>query len=540
MMLAGVAALGLFNGTQAVGAPPPKGIVLTPIGVYRSGHFDGGGAEIAAYDSATRRAFIVNLTDQRIDVLDLSDPANPSLAYDIDVTPWGSQANSVDVHQGVVAIAIEAEVKTDPGTVAFFSADGVYLNAVTVGALPDMLTFTPNGQLLLVANEGEPNSYNQADSVDPEGSVSIIDLRGGVAHLTQAAVATAGFEAFNDLPLDPSVRIFGPNASVAEDLEPEYIAVSKDSRTAWVTLQENNAMAVLDLRQKRVTSIVGLGFKDHSAAGNGLDASDRDNRTINIQPRPILGMYQPDAIATFEHRGQTFIISANEGDVREWPGLPGGTEASRISALALDPLVFPDLAALKANAVLGRLNVTKLLGNTDADAELEQLYSFGARSFSIWSARGEQVYDSGDALERLVASRSPEYFNANHTNNTNTQPNPNDWTIDSRSDDKGPEPEGVTVARLFGRQFAFLVLERIGGIVVIELTNPAAPRFVDYVNVRTFGVPGNSPEAGDLGPEGLIVIGEDDSPNGRPLLVVANEVSGTTRIFEIALATQEE
>jgi hypothetical protein len=401
-----------FGSHTVTGTPPPKGIVLTPIGVYRSHHFDGGGSEIAAYDSATKRAFTVNLSDQRIDILDISDPTAPFLADSIDVTPWGSQANSVSVHDGVVAIAIEGAAKTDLGTVAFFTAEGVFLNALTVGALPDMLTFTPNGQLVLVANEGEPNSYNQPTSIDPEGSVSIIDMRRGVLNLTQADVTTAGFGAFNDATLDSSIRIYGPNATVAEDLEPEYIAVSHDSQTAWVTLQENNALAIIDLNEKRVTKLVGLGFKDHSLAGNGLDSSDRDSHAINIVPRPVLGMYQPDAIAAFEHQGRTFLITANEGDVREWLGLPGDTEAARVSALGLDTAAFADAATLKTNPLLGRLNVTKFKGNTDADADFEQLYSFGARSFGIWDAGGSLVFDSGDFLERLTAARNPAFFNA--------------------------------------------------------------------------------------------------------------------------------
>jgi hypothetical protein len=303
-----------------------------------------------------------------------------------------------------------------------------------------------------------------------------------------------------------------------------------------VTLQENNAPAIVDLRQKRVTALVGLGFKDHSLTGNGLDSSDRDGHGINIQPRPVFGMYQPDAIATIRHQGQTYLITANEGDVREWPGLPGGTEASRVGALGLDAAMFPNVAAVNPNAVMGRLNVTQFRGKLDADPDFEQLYSFGARSFSVWTSAGAQGFDSGDALERIAAARSPDHFDANHTNNANDQPNPNDWTHDSRSDDKGPEPEGVTVARLFGRLFAFVALERIGGVVVVDVTNQIAPTFIDFVNLRTFGVPANTDAAEDLGPEGLFVISEEDSPNGRPLLVVANEVSGTTRIFEISLA----
>ena len=534
------AALAAFAGNDArvSGAPPPKSIVLTPVGVYRSGAFDSGGAEISAYDAASRRLFVVNLQGQRIDVLDLSNPASPFLTHTIDVTPWGSQANSVATREGLVAVAIEAHVKTDPGTVAFFDAYGSLLSAVTVGALPDMLTFTPNGRFVLVANEGEPNSYGQPTSVDPEGSVSIIDLAGGASGLTQADVTDAGFRAFNQAALDPSIRHFGPGATVAQDMEPEYIAVSQDSRTAWVTLQENNAIAVIDLTTKDVIQLVGLGFKNHALAGHGFDASDRDNQTISITPRPVFGMYQPDGIDVFEANGQTFLITANEGDVREWPGLPGGTEATRVGSLTLDPTAFPNGAALKNNASLGRLNVTRFNGDTDGDGDFDRLFAFGARSFSVWTTGGALVFDSGDALEQLIAARTPAYFNATHTNNENAGGNANNWTRDSRSDDKGPEPENVTVARLFGRQYAFIVLERIGGVVVYELTNPAAPVLVTYINVRAFGQPANSYQAEDLGPEGVIVIPAEESPNGRPLLVLANEVSGTTRVFEISQAVK--
>ncbi len=532
---AGATLVGLVGGDARVaGAPPSKSIVLTPVGVYRTGAFDRGAAEIAAYDAATRRLFVVNLDGQRVDVLDISTPTTPVLMHWIDVTPWGSQANSVATHNGVVAVAIEARVKTDSGTVAFFDAYGGLLGAVAVGALPDMLTFSPNGRTVLVANEGEPNSYGQLASVDPEGSVSLIDLSGGVAMLSASAVTTAGFAAYNAATLDPSIRRFGPGASVAQDMEPEYIAVSHDSRTAWVTLQENNALAVIDLVTKQVTHLVGLGFKDHSLPGHGFDGSDRDGQSINIIPRPVWGMYQPDAIEAFRAGGKTLLLTANEGDVREWPGLPGGSEAARVGSLNLDPAAFPDSVSLKANASLGRLNVTRYNGDTDGDGDFDQLYAFGARSFSIWTTGGALVFDSGDALEQLVRDHHPDYFNATHTNNDNLNVNPNNWTRDSRSDDKGPEPETVKVARLFGRQYVFVALERIGGVAIYDLTNVAAPVLDGYVNVRGFGQPANSSQAEDLGPEGMLVIPAEDSPNGRPLLVLANEISGTTRIFEIS------
>jgi hypothetical protein len=501
------------------GEPPPKGIELTPLGVYRTHLFDQGGAEIASYDAATRRVFVVNLADVRIDVLDISDPANPFLTLTILVGAYGSQANSVAVRDGLIAVAVEANTRTDSGKVVFFNAFGAELGMVDVGALPDMVTFSPNGRFVLVANEGEPNGDY---TVDPEGSVSIIDLSGGVDEVSNADVTTAGFRAFNSAALDPRIRVYGPGATVAQDLEPEYIAVSHDSRTAWVTLQENNALAVIDLTTKRVTDLIALGFKNHQLPGNGLDPSDQDG-VNSIQNWPVHGMFQPDAIAAFEHHGQTYLVTANEGDVREYDGLPGGTEQRRVSSLTLDAASFPNAVVLQAASAMGRLNVTMSDGDTDGDGDFDRLFAFGARSFSIWDAAGQRTFDSGDALEQLTAGRYPGNFNASNTNNTR----------DNRSDDKGPEPEGLTVARLFGRLYLFVALERIGGIVVYEIANPAAPAFVQYINVRDFSAAPSSVAAGDLGPEGVIVIPAEDSPNGQPLLVAANEVSGTTRIYGI-------
>ena len=529
--LCGLAAMAL-TGSASLSGESAAAVELsfTPLGVYRAPGpvFDEAAAEIAAYDPASRRLFVVNGFASTIDVIDIHHPATPRLAHVIDVSPWGRQANSVAVHSGIVAVAVEANVKTDPGRVVFFDAWGALLASAPVGVLPDMLTFTPNGRVVLVANEGEPNSYGGVDSIDPEGSVTIVDLQGSAANLRVAAVTTAGFTAFNNAALDPSIRIFGPNASVAQDLEPEYIAVSNDSQTAFVTLQENNAIGVLDLKSRRFTRLVGLGFKDHSRLGAGLDSSDQDGM-VAIVPRPVYGVYMPDGIAAFEHGGQTYLVTANEGDARDWEGIQPGRdeEARRVgnAAVPLDPVAFPNGAALKENTQLGRLNILPSLGRPAPGMAYTALYSFGARSFSIWREDGAQVYDSGDMLERLVALTYPQFFNASNTNQT----------FDNRSDDKGPEPEGVTIAKLWGRDYAFVSLERIGGIVVVELTDPAAPRFVDYVNVRNFAADVESPAAGDLGPEGVLVIDGAGSPTGRPLLVVANEISGTTRILEIGM-----
>jgi hypothetical protein len=254
---------------------------------------------------------------------------------------------------------------------------------------------------------------------------------------------------------------------------------------------------------------------------NALDASDRDGK-INIRPWPIKGLYMPDAIASYRVGPRTYLVTANEGDAREYATYE---EAVRLgsSSVVLDPVKFPNAAVLKNNANLGRLNISRASGRNPVTDFYEDLFAFGTRSFSIWNDQGRLVFDSGDDLERLTAQVYPARFNASNSNNE----------FDNRSDDKGPEPEGVVIGRVFGRQYAFIGLERIGGVVVYDISNPHAPFFVDYVNRRDFTQPVNTAAAGDLGPEGLLFIKAEDSPNGKPLLVTGNEVSGTTTIFEI-------
>lgn len=923
-----------------------------PITLRRLATFDAGGvgsAEIVAFHAASKRLFVVNAETATVDILDVRHPDAPVRVHTIDTSAFGSP-NSVAVSGNTVAVAIQRSVKTDPGVVAFYRTSGTLIASVGVGALPDMVAFTPDGRHLLVANEAEPSGYG-VGHVDPEGSVSIISIPHDLREIDDSDVRTAGFAHFNGQEASlraQGIRIYGPGASAAQDLEPEYIAVSKDSRTAYVTLQENNAIAQIDIGNARVDHLRPLGFKDWStlpltvasytwkhlpsigattggqnlrlggfsglafegvtgdgwlkfvthtdrgpngepvginrpfvlpdftprivhftlnpatgtfdltrqillrnpdgtrltglpntaispnanqahndevgvdlfgnptgtdplggdfegilvdgdgsywmvdeyrpaiyhfdaagvlvdrfvpfgthagagaaipaagaagilgtealpavlgqrrqnrgfeaiarqggklyafvqsplrnpeALGNnalnamqnvrvvefypatratrqfiyvldnppatgpddtradkigdatavpgggflvlerdddalpedpvetitkrvytagignatdvsglgpidvgggvlksvdqmsaaelaaagvvpltktlhvdlaqagyasvqkieglallgngqlalvndndfqvaqividnatgrftpapgyqpedvvlglvdvpGLDASDRDSR-VNIRAWPVFGMYEPDAIAAFKHAGRTFLVTANEGDARDWPGL---SEEVRVGAAALDPQVFPNAAELRNNANLGRLNVTRTLGNIDADAELEGLFTLGGRSFSIWSSDGQLVYDSGGDFERIVAASNPAFFNASN----------DDRAFDSRSDNKGPEPEGLALGEVDGRRYAFIGLERIGGVLVYDISNPQQPLFIEYVNHRDFAVTDPlAPAAGDLGPEGLIFIDAKQSPTGCPLLVVANEVSGTVTFYQV-------
>jgi hypothetical protein len=293
-----------------------------------------------------------------------------------------------------------------------------------------------------------------------------------------------------------------------------------------------------------VTELVGLGTKDHSLTNNGfgssnaLDPSDQDggNRILNW---PVKAMYQPDVIATYSFQDETYLVTANEGDVRAYPGLlpppASGSEDIRVNSpdYVLNPDIFSQAQAtfLKLNTNLGRLQASRLSGDLDGDGKFDEINIFGGRSFSIRKTSGELVFDSGDQFEQITVERFPGNFNANNSNNNR----------DTRSDDSGPEPEGLVLGKAFGRQWAFIGLERIGGVMVYDVTNPREARFATYVNSRNFNVtpsasnipPKLAPNTGDLAPEDLIFIKEEESPNGKPLVIMTHEVSGTTTVLEV-------
>ncbi|WP_437225114.1 choice-of-anchor I family protein [Planctomicrobium sp. SH661] len=492
-------------------APPqPRGqLQLFPLG----GHEHGGasGAEISAYDVHSMRLFTVNGAADSLDIQNIADPTAPQLITSVSLKDLG-RPTSVSARQGMIAVSVLPDEHARKGSVLFLTEDGDVIKKLEVGYGPDMLTFSPDARWLLVANEGEPDSDY---AFDPPGSISLIDVRKGPAMTEQADVVSIGFEKFNKLreALAPSIRIYSHSESVAQDLEPEYIAVSADSRTAWVTCQENNAIAVIDMESREVTQLKGLGFKDHSIAGQGLDASDEDGK-IRIRPWPVRGMYEPDGIASFQIDGRTYLATANEGELREYRAL---NEQKRVKDLALNVQNFPQGKELKEEPNLGRLRVSNAFGDHDNDGVFEELFSAGTRSFSIWSADVEQVFDSGNQFERYLAHAHPQHFNSEHEA----------LNFDDRSDNKGCEPESVTTGVIDGGTYAFIVLERMGGVMVYDVTSPHSPVFESYTNTRGF-----DGTVGDTGPEGVLFITAEQSPIGKPLLVVSYEISGTTRIFE--------
>ena len=902
---------------------------VEPLGTYATGLAQVG--SVTSGESAALRGdklYVTNADDISVDIVDVSDPTQPRLHKRVHLSQYGGGITSVDVSsKNLVAVAIHAVKKTDPGTVVFMTPAGQVIRTATVGALPDMVVFTPDGRRLLVANEGEPDCYG-AGCTDPEGTVSIIDV---IPMKPKLDVRTVSF---NGVAIPPGVRIFGPGASPAQDLEPEYITLTPDGTTAYVTLQENNAVAVIDVEAAKVTEIRALGYKNFNVApttttheladlptigstaagqplflggfsglyyegktadgklkfvthtdrgpngepvgslrpfllpdfapeivrleldpasgqlaiteriqlkrgdgslltglpntaiaggtanspyndeipvdlfGNvlpldplgadlegividanghfwmadeyrpaiyhfdaagylverfvpigtaaaagaaagtfgtevlpaaiaqrrqnrgfeaialqdgklyafvqsparnptslsnatlnamrnirvvefdpatratrqflyimdnpvalnaadtradkigdavaipgggflvierdddsspddalpqitkkvyafnlanatditakdtlytvggatksldqmtatelasvgvvplakvlrvdlaaagydavqkveglayldaetlavindndfgvagiaidnatgtfsvlsdytpeptllgiiktpGLDASDRDN-VINIRHWPVYGMYQPDAIANFSIDGQAYLITANEGDARDYAGFSEEVRARSIRTsypVAIRPI-------LDDNAQMGRLTVTTAVPGGD----MSQPYVFGTRSFTVWNAAtGAQVWDSGSELEVRTAEAFPKNFNSNNTANT----------FDDRSDNKGPEPEGVAVGKVGDRTYAFVGLERIGGVMVYDVSKPAAPEFVRYLNNRDFG----SSEVGpDSGAEVVRFVDAQSSPTGEPMLLLANEVTGTVNLFQL-------
>lgn len=486
-----------------------------------------GSSEIVAYERTSKRLFIANSVSNRIDIVNFANPSAPVALTSINVASLGGSINSVAAYNGLIAAAIENTNKVLPGKVVFLNADGQLLKEVIAGSLPDMVAFSPDGRFVVTADEGEPNDDY---SVDPEGTITVIDMSGGIASLTQSNVTTIRFSAFNDQKAAlraAGVRLYGRKgnvnngSSVAEDLEPEYVTFSPDSRMVYVTLQENNALAIVDLTTKSISSVKPLGLKNYNLDANAFDPTDQGGIQA-LQKLPVFGMYQPDAIATFSSGGQSYLITANEGDAREYGALAEDVRLGS-SSYVLDPTTFPNAAELKNNLLLGRLNVTNQTGDLDGDGDFDQIHAHGGRSVSVLDLNGNIIWDSGDQFERITRAQVPLLFNASNTDGTPAPKN--------RSDDKGPEPEGVTTANINGRAYAFIALERTGGVMVYDVTVPTAPQFVTYSVNRT--APTATAATDDRGGEGIIYISAADSPNGKGLVLLANEISNSVSVYQI-------
>lgn len=462
--------------------------------------FDSGAGEAGSevVTVADGKLYSTNGALGRIDIYDAASGEHLN-ALDLTGIDGFDGVTSVAVSNGIVAAAIDSAGGAN-GTIALFSAaTGELLNTVNAGGvLPDMLTFTTDGQTLLVAIEGEPVSAE----FDPAGGVSLINFSAGVE---SASVQFIGFDAFDGQEQalrEQDVRLF-PGKTPSVDFEPEYIALSPDGMQAFVTLQEANTVAVLDLASATFTDLLPLGTTDHSLTGNGLDASDRDN-AINIQNWPVFGLRMPDAIASAEIDGITYFATANEGDARD--------ADVRIKNLMLDATAFPNAAELQADSQLGRLQVSGIDGDIDGDGDYDQLFAYGSRSFTLYDGEGNEVFDSGDQFERILAEIRPDRFNHDA------------GELEGRSDNKGPEPEAIALGAIGDDTYAFIGLERDNGIMVYNISKPAQSEFIGYIDAEAWG---------HVSPEVIKFIPASESATGKPQLAVAFEVSGTAALIDL-------
>lgn len=512
-----------------------NGLDLNKLGSYVTGtsYKDGGVCEIISYDSKNNKAWVVNGATGFIDIIDLSNVTSatssemPATSIDVKKLVEGKvdgftygDMTSVSVHSelGYVAVALQEEAYDKNGYVAILKTDGTFAAMFEAGVQPDMITFTPDGTKVLVANEGEPRNGYGNGVVDPCGSVTIVSVN--TNDITQSTVKTVDFEKFDaarEELVDAGVML-AKNINPSTDLEPEYITSTNE--VAYVALQEANAIAILDLASGEFTEVVPFGYKDLSLEANAIDLLD-DGAYAAKTYTDAVGAYMPDGISVYSANGKTYILTANEGDSREWRDEEAQTEyknEKKEDLTATDGTVAEEIRIIKTKVVDGTPDGKNVL--------------FGARSFSIFEVSEAGltcVYDSANDFEELTARYLPEYFNVSNDDNE----------VDSRSQKKGPEPESVVVGQIDGKSYAFVALERISGIMVYDITDPVNASFVNYINTRNFSEDpdqlggGLSYLTGDVAPEGMYFIGADVSPSGTPILLSAFEVSGTVAAYAV-------
>lgn len=478
--------------------------------------FDSGvgeaGSEVVAFEGGN--VFVTNGEEGRIDVFSV---VTGGKIGDIDLTVIDGFAgvNSVAAQGGNIAVAVEVDpVDGEPsaGKIAVYGLNGLKpLGVVEVGTLPDMVTFSKDGTQIYTAIEAE---FDGDLTTQAKGGISVIEFVDG--KLVAQTYDFTSFDGMEDDLRDLGVRIF-PGETASDDFEAEYIAIDPATGNLFVTLQEANAVAVFDVQARAFTDILPLGTKDHSLPGNGMDAND-DDGVISIVPQNTQGLYMPDAIAATSFKGETYFLTANEGDDRgDWDD---GGDAARVGDILDGEVTGVSIDDSVDTTGLERLTISIIDGDTDGDGDIDVLHSYGSRSFSIFDANGTLVFDSGDDFEQLIAQhRVPNAFN------NDDFPSDDSGVVDeNRSDNKGPEPEAITVGSFGGKDFAFIGLERDSGIMIYDITNPTKAKFATYIESSTNG---------DMSPEVIQFVSAADSGTGNPMLAVSYEVSGTTTLIDL-------
>lgn len=530
--------------------------IIEYLSSYSTGKIDpedpsGGVAEIVAFNADKNYIYIVSGETQELTIVKLKSDGTCELFKDLKISEILAKENifaddltsvSYCPISKKVAIAVQHEDYKEDGFIVILDSDGNYEKYYNAGCQPDMVTFSPDGKYIFTANEGEPRAgYEKLDDagsefedpVDPKGSVTVVKLETNEAKNIDFSTITREYAIENKVLLKTG-------SEPVYDLEPEFVAVSEDSKTAYVSIQENNAIGALDIEAcfddisgNEWIYVKGLGFKDHSLERNAIDLTrlDDDNDgvnefeeydMINIKPEEnVFGVYMPDGISVVTIGNKEYVLTANEGDAREWGGKKYGTKEYE----------NVDSERINKDGKIGKK--TEYLLNSEIDGlphieikegEDEPYYLLGGRSFSIWDAEDlSLVFDSGSEFEKITSVVFPEFFNTDH----------DELASDKRSSKKGPEPESVEILKDGEKVYAVIGIERIGGFFLYDITTPKEAKYVDYLNVRMFNDSVGIDEQGDLGAEGVCTVTADKSPTGKPLIIVGNEVSGSVTVAQL-------
>ena len=412
-----------------------------------------------------------------------------------------------------LAVAIQSSDYSVAGCLAVFlcGADGTlsFDQIYEAGVQPDMVTFTPDSKKILSADEGEPRNGYEAGSIDPKGTVTVIDLTNqNVSHLDFTVFDSEAKRA--ELVQNGVILKKGTAPSV--DLESEYIAAN--DKTAYVTLQEANAIAIVDLQTLSIENICSAGYEDYEKYPIDIDKKDAAYRPVSYPS--LRGIRMPDGISLFESNGKTYIVTANEGDSREWNEYLNEAECNfGKGQTSPSGKITAENSGLTGKVVFFDQNDYEGL-NSEYD------YLFGGRSFTVYCVDGsgmKEVYTSGNELEAKTAAYFPQYFNCSNDS----------AEIDDRSGKKGVEAESVTIGTVGEKTYAFIGLERIGGVMAYDITNPDKILFANYINSRDF----SKDIAGDVSPEGLCMISASESADGNAYLLASCEVSGTVAAYKL-------
>jgi len=493
--------------------------------LYESGTFNKSAVDRHGYDASTGKIYATDSDAVALRIFDFK-LNKYVLEKNISLSSLVNSVNDVAANNGLVAVVGDGSLSQLPGKVLLLDSLGQLLKVLTVGPHPVRVRFSDNGSRLFVSNQGLPEASYQSD---PLGSISVINIGANPSQISQNDHQLIDFQSLDTIAAPAGLRNFGNNGrqTFAQDLEPIGMAVDDSSFKLWASLSANNALARIDYGSLTLDTVLPLDYKDWSDSV-GLDASDV-SQAINIRPYPALkGMYQPTGLEVFEDNGQVYLLCANEGIMRQNAAFD---EVVQVRDLFLEPSQFPNLAQLVSDSLMGRLRVTRTLGDPDSNTIYSELYAFGGRSLSVRDANGSILWDSGDEIARVLAAQQSQNFNSNQTSNNSRK---------SRSPFMGAQPNDLSVARLSGIPYAAVTLRQMGGFMLFDLSNPRQPVFSSYELQRDFSHSANDPRAGNLGPREITLVEGANSPNGLPLVIVSYASSGTLAVFtEVPLTISE-